>query len=97
MTEGTAVISRRWVDCRVDVPIDSPGVAAVLLEGAEEDVPGVFVAVDGRLVEEVEVVERVGVHRRRARASGRRPRSRPRAGPRLWRRVTYRLPANRRR
>ena len=32
----------------------------MLLEGAEEDVPGVFVAVDGRLVEEVEVVERVG-------------------------------------
>ena len=61
MTEGTPVISRRRVDCRVDVPIDSPGVAAVLLEGAEEDVPGVFVAVDGRLVEEVEVVERVGV------------------------------------
>ena len=30
------------------------------MEGAEEDVPGVFVAVDGRLVEEVEVVERVG-------------------------------------
>ena len=59
MTEGTPVISRRRVDCRVDVPIP-PGVAAVLLEGAEEDVPGVFVAVDGRLVEEVEVVERVG-------------------------------------